>query len=31
MRKEFAAKIGQLFESDDKLVFLTGDLGYNAL
>jgi transketolase len=31
MRKKFASKIDQLFESDDKLVFLTGDLGYNAL
>jgi transketolase len=31
MRKEFAAKIKRLFDSNKKLVFLTGDLGYNAL
>lgn len=31
MRKEFAAKIRSLFSSNKNLVFLTGDLGYNAL
>jgi transketolase len=31
MRKEFAAKINSLFASNQDLVFLTGDLGYNAL
>lgn len=31
MRKEFAAKISSLFASNKDLVFLTGDLGYNAL
>lgn len=31
MRKEFANKINQLFDIDSNLVFLTGDLGFNAL
>ncbi|TAE27831.1 MAG: transketolase [Cytophagales bacterium] len=31
MRKEFSAGIERLALADDKLVFITGDLGYNAL
>jgi transketolase len=31
MRKEFAEKINRLFQANPDLVFLTGDLGYNAL
>lgn len=31
MRKEFSAGIERLAKTDDKLVFITGDLGYNAL
>lgn len=31
MRKEFAKKINELFKENSDLVFLTGDLGYNAL
>ena len=31
MRKEFAAAIEKLAINDDSIVFITGDLGYNAL
>ena len=31
MRKEFSAAIEQLGAEDEKVVFITGDLGYNAL
>ena len=31
MRKEFSAGIERLVKADDKLIFITGDLGYNAL
>lgn len=31
MRNEFAAAIERIGREDDKIVFLTGDLGYNAL
>ena len=31
MRKEFAAAIERIAQEDDKIVFITGDLGYNAL
>jgi len=31
MRKEFAAGIERIAQKDDKIVFITGDLGYNAL
>ncbi|WP_025761259.1 transketolase family protein [Dyadobacter tibetensis] len=31
MRKEFSASIEKLAEEDDSIVFITGDLGYNAL
>ncbi|QKZ15226.1 transketolase family protein [Spirosoma sp. KUDC1026] len=31
MRKEFSAAIEQLAQEDDKLIFITGDLGYSAL
>lgn len=31
MRNEFAAAIERIGREDDKVVFLTGDLGYNAL
>ncbi len=31
MRKEFAAGIERLARSDEKLIFITGDLGYAAL
>lgn len=31
MRKEFAAAIEQLGSQNDKVAFITGDLGYNAL
>jgi transketolase len=31
MRKEFAEKINNLFQANSDIVFLTGDLGYNAL
>ncbi|GAB4033593.1 transketolase family protein [Spirosoma jeollabukense] len=31
MRKEFSSAIERIGRQDDKVVFLTGDLGYNAL
>ncbi|RIV25335.1 transketolase [Fibrisoma montanum] len=31
MRKEFSAGIERIAAADDKVVFITGDLGYNAL
>ncbi|CCH54661.1 transketolase [Fibrisoma limi BUZ 3] len=31
MRKEFSAGIERIAATDDKVVFITGDLGYNAL
>ncbi len=31
MRNQFAAAIERLARQDDKIVFITGDLGYNAL
>ncbi len=31
MRKEFAASMAQLAKADPRIVFITGDLGYNAL
>ena len=31
MRKEFSAGIERLVREDDQIVFITGDLGYNAL
>lgn len=31
MRKEFAAGIERIARTDDRVVFITGDLGYNAL
>ena len=31
MRKEFSATIERIGRDDDKVVFITGDLGYNAL
>ena len=31
MRKEFAAAIERIAQTNDKVVFITGDLGYNAL
>ena len=31
MRKEFSQAIEKLAEQDDSIVFITGDLGYNAL
>ncbi len=31
MRKEFSAAIERIAREDDKVVFITGDLGYNAL
>ena len=31
MRKEFAAAIERIAQTDEKIVFITGDLGYNAL
>ena len=31
MRKEFSASIEKLVNEDDSIVFITGDLGYNAL
>lgn len=31
MRKEFSAGIERLVKTDDKIIFITGDLGYNAL
>lgn len=31
MRKEFSSAIEQLATEDDSIVFITGDLGYNAL
>lgn len=31
MRKEFSAGIERLARADDQIVFITGDLGYNAL
>lgn len=31
MRKEFSAGIERIAKADDKVVFITGDLGYNAL
>lgn len=31
MRKEFAAGIERVAKADDRVVFITGDLGYNAL
>ena len=31
MRKEFSAGIERLVREDDKILFITGDLGYNAL
>jgi len=31
MRKEFSAAIERIGREDDKVVFITGDLGYNAL
>lgn len=31
MRKEFSAAIEQLGREDEKIVFITGDLGFNAL
>ncbi len=31
MRNEFSAAVERLAEADDKVVFITGDLGYNAL
>jgi transketolase len=31
MRNEFAAAIERIARDDDKVVFITGDLGYNAL
>ncbi len=31
MRKEFAAGIERVANADDRVVFITGDLGYNAL
>ncbi|UFH52040.1 hypothetical protein LN737_16375 [Spirosoma sp. KNUC1025] len=31
MRKEFSAAVEQIVRKDDKVVFITGDLGYNAL
>ncbi len=31
MRKEFSAGIERIAASDEKVVFITGDLGYNAL
>ena len=31
MRKEFSAAIERIGRDDDKVVFITGDLGYNAL
>ncbi|GAA4460644.1 transketolase C-terminal domain-containing protein [Nibrella saemangeumensis] len=31
MRKEFSAGIERLAREDDRIVFITGDLGYNAL
>lgn len=31
MRKEFSEAVEQLVKQDERIVFLTGDLGYNAL
>lgn len=31
MRKEFAAGIERIAKADDRVIFITGDLGYNAL
>ncbi len=31
MRKEFSTAIERLAKADEKIIFLTGDLGYNAL
>ncbi|WP_128543612.1 transketolase [Larkinella soli] len=31
MRKEFSAAIERIATSDDRIIFITGDLGYNAL
>lgn len=31
MRNEFSAAVERLVREDDKIVFITGDLGYNAL
>ncbi len=31
MRKEFAAAVERIALKDDKIIFITGDLGYNAL
>ena len=31
MRKEFSNAIEKLADEDDSIVFITGDLGYNAL
>lgn len=31
MRKEFAAGIERVANADDRIIFITGDLGYNAL
>ncbi|WP_234734129.1 transketolase family protein [Tellurirhabdus bombi] len=31
MRKEFSAAIERIAQEDDKIIFITGDLGYNAL
>ncbi|WP_019986687.1 transketolase [Rudanella lutea] len=31
MRKEFSAGVERLVQTDESLVFITGDLGYNAL